>query len=77
VRAPSSAGNYGQAGTNDPQIPRELLRRLELSFEVVFTQDRSGFARPGARNPLGRFVITPDVADEELHARFASGSATR
>jgi poly-beta-1,6-N-acetyl-D-glucosamine N-deacetylase len=61
-------GNYGQAGTNDRHIPRELLARLELSFEVVFTQDRSGFARPGAPNPLGRFEITRDTSDERLYA---------
>lgn len=66
-------GNYGQAGTNDPRIPRELLARLELSFEVVFTQDRDGFARPGAANPLGRFEITRDVTDERLHALLTSG----
>ena len=41
-------GNYGQAGTNDPRIPRQLLARLFLSFDVVFTQDRSAFASPGA-----------------------------
>ena len=40
-------GNYGQAGTNDPRIPRALLERLLLSFAVVFTQDRSGFAKAG------------------------------
>jgi peptidoglycan/xylan/chitin deacetylase (PgdA/CDA1 family) len=67
-------GNYGQAGTNDRRIPRELLARLELSFEVVFTQDRGGLARPGARNPLGRFEIGPDVTDEELHALVAPRS---
>lgn len=65
-------GNYGQAGTNDARIPRLLLRRLELSFELVFTQDRSGFARPHARNPLGRFQITSDVTDEDLHALLAA-----
>ena len=61
-------GNYGQAGTNDPRIPRELLARLRLSFEVVFTQDRDGFATPGARSPLGRIEVTPDVSEDELHA---------
>jgi hypothetical protein len=66
-------GNYGQAGTNDPRIPRELMRRLMLSFEVVFTQDRSGFATPGARNPLGRFDVTRDVSAAELRALLASG----
>ena len=52
-------GNYGQVATNDRHIPRELLARALLSFDVVFTQDRSGFAKPGARNPLGRFEVTP------------------
>src|SRR5919108_4698703 len=59
-------GNYGQAGTNDRRIPRELLARALLSFDVVFTQDRSGFAVPGAHNPLGRFEVTADVSDAEL-----------
>jgi peptidoglycan/xylan/chitin deacetylase (PgdA/CDA1 family) len=52
-------GNYGQAGTNDRRIPRLLLDRLLLSFQVVLTQDRSGFARPGAANPVGRIDVTP------------------
>jgi hypothetical protein len=63
-------GNYGQAGTNDRRIPRELLARLFVSFEVVFTQDRSGLARPGAgrTEPLGRTEITRDVGEAELLA---------
>jgi Polysaccharide deacetylase len=65
-------GNYGQAGTNDPRIPRELLRRLLQSFEVVFTQDRSGLASPGVDNPLGRIEITPAVTERELHALLMS-----
>jgi len=65
-------GNYGQAGTNDPQIPRELLGRLLLSFEVVFTQDRSGFARPGASNPFGRIDVAGDLGETELRALLAS-----
>jgi len=64
-------GNYGQAGTNDPSIPRELLDRLRQSFEVVFTQDRSGLASPGAANPLGRIEITRDITEGELHALVA------
>jgi hypothetical protein len=60
-------GNYGQVGTNDPRIPRELLARLLLSFQVVFTQDRSGFASPGAANPIGRIEVTADVTEEQLH----------
>jgi peptidoglycan/xylan/chitin deacetylase (PgdA/CDA1 family) len=65
-------GNYGQAGTNDRRIPRELLARLLMSFRVVFTQDRSGFASPGAANPLGRIEITRAVSERELHALLAS-----
>jgi Polysaccharide deacetylase len=61
-------GNYGQAGTNDPRIPRELLARLLQSFEVVFTQDRSGLASPGAANPLGRMEVTRAVTEGELRA---------
>ena len=64
-------GNYGQAATNDRRIPGELLARLLQSFEVVFTQDRSGFASPGAANPLGRMQITRDVTEGELHALLA------
>ena len=63
-------GNYGQAGTNDPRIPRELLDRLLLSFDVVFTQDRSGLVASGARNPFGRFVVTPRVTESELRSRL-------
>lgn len=63
-------GNYGQAGTNDPRIPRELLSRLLLSFKVVFVQDRSGFATPGAASVLGRIEITPDrLSDLEAALR--------
>ena len=64
-------GNYGQAGTNDPRIPRQLLARLLLSFRVIFTQDRSGFASPGSRNPLGRIEIARDVTEAELQALLA------
>jgi hypothetical protein len=51
-------GNYGQAGTNDRRIPRELLARLRLSIPIVFTQDSDGFAEPGDRNPIGRIAVT-------------------
>jgi hypothetical protein len=61
-------GNYGQAGTNDRRIPRELLARLLISFPIVFTQDRPGIAQPGDRNPLGRIAVTADVSDAELRA---------
>jgi hypothetical protein len=61
-------GNYGQVATNDRHIPRELLARALLSFDIVFTQDRSGFAKPGSRNPLGRIEVTPAVSDQALRA---------
>jgi hypothetical protein len=70
-------GNYGQAGTNDRRIPRELLARLLQSFEVVFTQDRSGLASPGAANPLGRIAITREVTEAELQALLASARSPR
>jgi peptidoglycan/xylan/chitin deacetylase (PgdA/CDA1 family) len=66
-------GNYGQAGTNDRRIPRLLLERLELSFRLVFTQDRDGFATPGARNPLGRFEVGAGTTDRELHSLLTAG----
>jgi peptidoglycan/xylan/chitin deacetylase (PgdA/CDA1 family) len=70
--APPS-GNYGQVRTNDRHIPREFLARARLSFDVVFTQDRSGFAEPGATNPLGRIQVTPEVTAEQLQTILASG----
>ena len=69
-------GNYGQAGTNDRHIPRELLPRLLLSFPIVFTQDRGGIARPGDRNPIGRIEVTGGVSDAELRARLRERSAS-
>jgi peptidoglycan/xylan/chitin deacetylase (PgdA/CDA1 family) len=67
-------GNYGQAGTNDRRIPRELLARLLGSFEVVFTQDRPGFASPGAgtAEPVGRIEITRQVTEGQLHSLLVS-----
>ena len=66
-------GNYGQLRTNDRHIPREFLARALLSFDVVFTQDRSGFASPGATNPRGRIEITPEVTDPPLRTLLAAG----
>ena len=68
-------GNYGQVATNDRHIPRELLARALLSFDVVFTQDRSGFAKPGSRNPLGRIEVTPQVSEPALLAVLAGGTS--
>ncbi len=65
-------GNYGQAGTNDPRIPRLLLARLLLSFHVIFTQDRGAFASPGSTNPVGRFEVTRTTEEAELHRLLAT-----
>ena len=66
-------GNYGQAGTNDPEIPRLLLERLHDSFPLVFTQDRDPLARPGrgTAEPVGRLAMTRDHGDRELLALLA------
>jgi hypothetical protein len=55
-------GNYGQIGTNDPKIPRLLLRRLYGSFALVFVQDRSPFAVRGAGTaaPVGRLQVSSE-----------------
>ena len=59
-------GNYGQAATNDRRIPRQLLARLQQSFQLVFTQDRPGHATPAAPNPLGRIGITRETTEAQL-----------
>ena len=63
-------GNYGQAGTNDPRIPRKLGALLFETFEVVFARDGNGLASPGAGigRPLDRIDVTPTLSDEGLHA---------
>ena len=66
-------GNYGQAGTNDPRIPRLLLERFLLSFELVFVQDRDALATPGAHNPLGRFEVTRRTTEAELRRALRAG----
>jgi len=44
-----------------------------MSFDVVFTQDGTAHAAPGASNPLNRIEIGPDVAETELRALVESG----
>jgi peptidoglycan/xylan/chitin deacetylase (PgdA/CDA1 family) len=65
-------GNYGQAGTNDPAIPRLLLARLHASFPVVFTQDRPALVNEGAgtAQPVGRLKITAHDGERDLIALF-------
>jgi peptidoglycan/xylan/chitin deacetylase (PgdA/CDA1 family) len=72
-------GNYGQAGTNDRRIPRELLARLMDSFDVVFTQDRGGFASPraGKAEPYGRIDIGHEVSAEQLHGVLTRSAEQR
>ncbi|HEX6021640.1 MAG TPA: hypothetical protein VFZ00_06560 [Solirubrobacter sp.] len=73
-------GNYGQAGTNDPEIPRLLLQRLRLSFALVFTLDRPPLAVRGAgtMRPIGRLDMTAPGAERRLRelVREAPSSAT-
>jgi peptidoglycan/xylan/chitin deacetylase (PgdA/CDA1 family) len=66
-------GNYGQAGTNDPEIPRLLLTRLHDSFALVFTQDRDPLARPGqgTAKPVGRLALTREHGERDLLALLA------
>jgi len=66
-------GNYGQVGTNDRRIARELLSRLLFTSEVVFTQDRSGFASPARGKVVqGRLEVHPGTSSEKLHALLSA-----
>jgi peptidoglycan/xylan/chitin deacetylase (PgdA/CDA1 family) len=58
-------GNYGQVATNDPEIPRLLFDRLHLAFPLIFTQDRTPFARRGAGTieRVGRLELTDAAVD--------------
>ena len=64
-------GNYGQAGTNDQRIPRQLLARL-LQLRGRLHPGPQRLRDPGAANPLGRIEITRDVTEGQLHALLAS-----
>ena len=61
-------GNYGQIGTNDPEIPRLLLARLRSSFQIVFTQDHPPWPSARAAGPIGRLAMTPRDGERDLHA---------
>jgi peptidoglycan/xylan/chitin deacetylase (PgdA/CDA1 family) len=63
-------GNYGQDGTNDERIPVELLAWLRDRYRVIFTQDRSFFARPDAEQPLGRLQVTRGLSGGDLHSKL-------
>ena len=64
-------GNYGQDGTNDERIPVELLAWLRDRYRLIFTQDRSFFARPGAEQPLGRLQVTRGLSGGDLHSMLS------
>jgi poly-beta-1,6-N-acetyl-D-glucosamine N-deacetylase len=66
-------GNYGQDGTNDPQIPGDLLGWLTQRYDAVFTQDVDARARRGSGEPLGRIQVTRAVTGGDVHARLLSG----
>ena len=66
-------GAYGQQGTNDPQIPSDLLGWLSGRYEVVFTQDENALARPGSHQPLGRIQVTRATSGGQLHSELQTG----
>jgi hypothetical protein len=61
-------GNYGQLATNDPAIPRLLLERLYVTFQVVFAPRRPAvaLAGTGSGRPLGRFDMDTARGEREL-----------
>jgi peptidoglycan/xylan/chitin deacetylase (PgdA/CDA1 family) len=66
-------GNYGQDGTNHPEIPVDLLAWLVDRFGTVFTQDVNARATPGSGQPLGRIQVTRSMTGGELHDLLLSG----
>ena len=58
-------GNYGQLGTNDPEIPHLLLARLQTAYPVVFTREHPALAAPGT---VGRLDMTRENSERELLA---------
>jgi len=49
------------------------------SFDVVFTQERSGFASPraGKAEPYGRIQITREVSEADLHELLSHSAEQR
>ena len=66
-------GSYGQDGTNDPQIPDDLLAWLTQRYDTVFTQDVNARAQSGAGQPLGRIQVTRATTGGDLHEMLLSG----
>jgi peptidoglycan/xylan/chitin deacetylase (PgdA/CDA1 family) len=63
-------GNYGQEGTNDKQIPEELLSWLLDRYQIVFVQNECIFSTPHEKQPLGRFQLTRATTGGVLHERL-------
>ena len=68
-------GSYGQDGTNNPEIPGDLLGWLTEQFDAVFTQDVSARARPGSGQPLGRIQVTRATTGGDLYEQLLTGTA--
>ena len=68
-------GSYGQDGTNNPEIPGDLLGWLTEHFDAVFTQDVNARARPGSGQPLGRIQVTRATTGGDLHEQLLAGTA--
>jgi peptidoglycan/xylan/chitin deacetylase (PgdA/CDA1 family) len=66
-------GSYGQDGTNDEQIPGDLLGWLTGRYGTVFTQDENARARARSGQPLGRIQVTRATTGGDLHAMLLSG----
>src|SRR3954469_12694865 len=66
-------GSYGQDGTNDPQIPDDLLGWLTPRYDAIFTQDVNARARPGSRQPLGRIQVMRADTGGDLHEKLLTG----
>jgi peptidoglycan/xylan/chitin deacetylase (PgdA/CDA1 family) len=65
-------GNYGQDGTNDSQIPNELLSWLLDRYQLVFVQSKCIFASPHEKEPLGRFQLSHATTGGDLHAQLTT-----
>jgi hypothetical protein len=63
-------GSYGQDGTNNPDIPDDLLGYLTLHYPDVFTLDGQGPARSGQAQPVSRIYVTRQTTGGELHSQL-------
>ena len=67
-------GSYGQDGTNNPEIPDDLLGWLTEHFDTVFTQDVDARARAGSGQPLGRIQVTRSTTGGDLYEQLLTGT---